>query len=77
MTGEAEPLEAEGVIARQNFTCCGSCGAIEIWDEIEEAIGVILGDIYYINIVTHILIAMERMRSEKLNVVRLAPIHSR
>jgi len=32
-------LEAGGVIARQNFTCCGSCGAIEIWDEIEEAIG--------------------------------------
>ena len=33
--------------------------------EIEEAIGVILGDIYYINIVTHILIAMERMRSRR------------
>ena len=33
--------------------------------EIEDAIGVILGDIYYINIVTHILIAMERMRSRR------------
>ena len=33
--------------------------------EIEEAIGVVLGDIYYINIVTHILIAMERMRSRR------------
>ena len=33
--------------------------------EIEEAIGVILGDIYYINIVTHILIAMERMRRRR------------
>ena len=31
-------MEAEGVIARQNFTCCGNCGATEIWDEIEEAI---------------------------------------
>ncbi|QGP79676.1 DUF6891 domain-containing protein [Sphingobium sp. CAP-1] len=30
-------LEAEGVIARQNFTCCGTCGASEIWDEIEAA----------------------------------------
>lgn len=30
-------LETEGVIARQNFTCCGTCGASEIWDEIEAA----------------------------------------
>lgn len=30
-------LEAEGVIARQNFSCCGTCGASEIWDEIEAA----------------------------------------
>ncbi|MCI4591048.1 hypothetical protein MOK15_13220 [Sphingobium sp. BYY-5] len=28
-------LEEEGVIARQNFTCCGTCGASEIWDEVE------------------------------------------
>ncbi|MDB5706234.1 MAG: hypothetical protein JWN66_3350 [Sphingomonas bacterium] len=28
-------LEATGVIARQHFTCCGTCGAAEIWDEIE------------------------------------------
>lgn len=26
-------LEAEGIVARQNFSCCGSCGAAEIWDE--------------------------------------------
>jgi hypothetical protein len=31
-------LEAEGVIARQNFTCCGTCGAYEIGDEIDAAI---------------------------------------
>jgi hypothetical protein len=28
-------LEANGVIARQNFTCCGTCGSAEIWDEID------------------------------------------
>ena len=30
-------LEAEGVIARHDFTCCSSCGAAEIWDEIDAA----------------------------------------
>ena len=30
-------LEADGVISRQNFSCCGTCGSAEIWDEIEEA----------------------------------------
>ena len=30
-------LEAEGVIARQNFTCCMSCGSTEIWDEMRVA----------------------------------------
>jgi hypothetical protein len=29
-----EELEAEGVISRQNFSCCGTCGSSEIWDEI-------------------------------------------
>jgi hypothetical protein len=29
-------LEESGVISRQNFTCCGTCGAAEIWDEIDE-----------------------------------------
>lgn len=29
-----EELEAEGVISRQNFSCCGTCGSAEIWDEI-------------------------------------------
>lgn len=27
-------LEANGVVSRQNFTCCGNCGSCEIWDEI-------------------------------------------
>jgi hypothetical protein len=31
-----EALEANGIVSRQNFTCCGSCGAAEIWDEMEE-----------------------------------------
>ncbi len=30
-------LEIRGVIARQNFTCCGTCGSAEIGDEIDEA----------------------------------------
>ncbi|MEH6698729.1 MAG: hypothetical protein V7672_08520 [Brevundimonas sp.] len=30
-------LEASGVIARQNFTCCGTCGAYEIGGELEDA----------------------------------------
>lgn len=30
-------LEAEGVIARQNFSCCGTCGSAEIWDEVDAA----------------------------------------
>ncbi len=29
-------LEASGIVARQNFTCCGTCGATEIWDEMAE-----------------------------------------
>jgi hypothetical protein len=29
-------LEKGGIICRQNFTCCGTCGSTEIWDEIEE-----------------------------------------
>lgn len=28
-------LEAKGVVARQHFTCCGTCGSTEIWDEID------------------------------------------
>ena len=30
-------LEEEGVIARQNFTCCGTCASAEIWDEIDDS----------------------------------------
>lgn len=34
-------LEAEQIVARQNFSCCGTCGSYEIWDEAkaEEAKG--------------------------------------
>ena len=28
-------LEEKGIVSRQNFSCCGTCGAAEIWDEIE------------------------------------------
>lgn len=30
-------LEANGIVARQNFTCCQGCGSSEIWTEIEES----------------------------------------
>lgn len=30
-------LEREGVVCRQNFSCCGTCGAAEIWDEMAGA----------------------------------------
>lgn len=31
-------LEASGIVARQNFTCCMTCGSSEIWAEIDTAI---------------------------------------
>lgn len=30
-------LEEKGIISRQNFTCCGTCGSAEIWEEIAAA----------------------------------------
>jgi hypothetical protein len=30
-------LDRAGIVARQNFTCCSTCGHCEIWDEIEQA----------------------------------------
>ena len=32
-----EELERDGIVARQNFTCCCNCGHYEIWDEIKQA----------------------------------------
>lgn len=31
-----ETLEDEGIVARENFTCCGNCGVAEIGEEIED-----------------------------------------
>lgn len=31
-----DQLEEEGIVARENFTCCGTCGAAEIGTEIED-----------------------------------------
>lgn len=31
-------LEEAGVISRQNFSCCGTCGSTEIWDEVSTSI---------------------------------------
>jgi len=30
-------LETSGILVRENFTCCGTCGSYEIWDEIAKA----------------------------------------
>jgi hypothetical protein len=30
-------LNAQGIVARQDFSCCNNCGFAEIWDEVEEA----------------------------------------
>lgn len=30
-------LEEGGIVARQHFSCCQSCGSTEIWDEVDEA----------------------------------------
>lgn len=30
-------LEARGIVARQNFSCCMNCGSQEIWGEVAEA----------------------------------------
>jgi hypothetical protein len=30
-------LNRQGIVARQDFSCCNNCGFREIWDEIEEA----------------------------------------
>lgn len=32
-------LEQGGIVCRQHFSCCGTCGAAEIWDEIDTARG--------------------------------------
>jgi hypothetical protein len=43
-------LEARGIICRQDFTCCGTCGHSEIGDEIaaaEEAGGTVRGYAFY------------------------------
>ncbi len=30
-------LERQGIVCRQNFSCCGNCGSAEIWDEMRDA----------------------------------------
>lgn len=31
-----ETLERRGIVCRQNFSCCGTCGSAEIWDEMKK-----------------------------------------
>ena len=33
-----DQLEATGILARHNYSCCGTCGAAEIWDELQAAL---------------------------------------
>jgi hypothetical protein len=30
-------MEARGIVARQNFSCCNNCGSAEIWGEVGDA----------------------------------------
>ena len=30
-------LNRQGIVARQDFSCCNNCGFTEIWDEVEQA----------------------------------------
>lgn len=36
LTSALMELDEEGIVAREHFTCCGSCGASEIHDEADE-----------------------------------------
>lgn len=43
-------LERAGIVCRQHFSCCGTCGAAEIWDEmaaVEEAGAPVLGYAFF------------------------------
>lgn len=31
-----DSLNRQGIVARQNFSCCNNCGFTEIWDEVEK-----------------------------------------
>lgn len=31
-------MEARGIVARQDFSCCNNCGSQEIWAEVDEAV---------------------------------------
>ncbi|MFT4187067.1 MAG: hypothetical protein QM621_00635 [Aeromicrobium sp.] len=37
LTRAFEALAEIGVVARENFTCCGTCGSTEIWDEVDDS----------------------------------------
>lgn len=40
-------LEARGIVARQNFACCQTCGHFEIWGEIDKMPRDIDGYVFY------------------------------
>src|SRR5262245_40458144 len=42
-------LNAQGIVARQDFSCCNECGFTEIWDEVdlEEKLHPVKGYVFY------------------------------
>ncbi len=43
-------LERAGIVCRQNFSCCGTCGAAEIWEEmaaVEESGAPVIGYAFF------------------------------
>lgn len=37
LTRAFEALTADGILALEDFTCCGTCAATEVWDEVDRA----------------------------------------
>lgn len=53
-------LVLSGIYGQDNVAAVENCVT-----EIERTLNIVLGDIYYVNIVTHILITIERMKNKK------------
>ncbi len=44
-----DSLNGQGIVARQNFSCCNNCGFTEIWDEVaaQEKVRPVQGYLFY------------------------------
>lgn len=47
LDGAFRDLEASGIVCRQDFTCCGTCGSAEIWAEMENQVPPARGYAFY------------------------------